>query len=106
RATFGSHKFEMSARLYDMLTDLEGDEFKPFEDSLAEWPIMQHGFRDLTAAHPDSRWLLNRFAYFACIANDANEYRALRARIGAGVWKSAWKGKYSIQACDQSMFIH
>ena len=102
-ATFKNHSFQMYARLYDHLASLEDTDFELFQESSAEWTIMQHGFRDLMAAHPQSRWLLNRFAYFACTAKDPEQYRTLRAQIAANVWNSAWRGKHSVQSCDDKL---
>ncbi len=102
-ATAKRHNFEMYARLYDHLASLEDSDFELFQESNAEWAIMQHGFKDLMAAHPQSRWLLNRFAYFACIAKDAEQYRPLRAQIAADVWTDAWRGKHSVQRCDEKL---
>ena len=95
--------FEKYVEIYDLLPRLEGGDFDLFSDTLADWPSMRHGFQDMMREHPKSRWVLNRFAYFSCVAGDATQYRALRLEIGARAWKDAWEGKFSTQYCDRTM---
>jgi hypothetical protein len=43
------------------------------------------------------------YAYFACLANDASTYGALRAQIGKEVIPEAWGSNHSIEVCDERL---
>ncbi len=56
--------------------------------------------------YPNSKWNLNGYAYFACLANDASAYGELRARIGRGVIPQAWGSNHSTEVCDEHLLRH
>jgi Domain of Unknown Function with PDB structure (DUF3857) len=71
-----------------------------FKDTRASWPKMKQGFEDLMARHPRSRWNLNNFAKFACMANDKSTFLALRSQIGKDVIDAAWPRNTSLDLCE------
>ncbi len=86
------------ARLYWVVS---GDpEVKLFEDTFASWPRMKQGFEDMMARHPKSKWNLNNFAKFACMAGDKETFLKLRAQIGTGVVDAAWPENTSLDLCE------
>ena len=88
------------ARLYTMYSDLEGRDFDPFSTVPADWPTMQAGYDALLARYPHSEYLLNRYANFACRAQDRNTYRRLRTKIGDRVLPDVWAMSYTLAKCD------
>lgn len=90
----------MYALLYWRLAEYEGAEFDLFEDSGANWPTMRRAFEDLLARYPDSGWILNGFASFACRAEDATTYASVRERMGSRHIAAAWPAGYTVQECD------
>jgi hypothetical protein len=93
----------MYTRIYWHLILLERIEFRPF-DKVVDWDMMASGFRTLRRAQPDSDWILNNFAAFACRANDQKTYRELRKQINDDKFNwAAWPSNYSIDVCDQRM---
>lgn len=80
----------MYARMYWFASQtlLPGERL--FQDTHASWPKMKKGFEDMMARHPKSKWTLNNFAKFACVANDKNTYLALRKQIGNDIMPEAW----------------
>ena len=88
----------MYARLYwvaDQYSDV-----KLFKDTFASWPKMKQGFSDLMARHPKSKWNLNNFAKFACMAGDKQTFLKLRKQIGEGVLDAAWPQNTSLDLCE------
>ena len=95
KATEGT---SMYARLY---WSVSGDpEIKLFKDTFASWPKMKRGFEDLMARHPKSKWNLNNFAKFACMAGDKQTFLPLRAQIGKDVIDAAWPQNTSLDLCE------
>ncbi len=93
--------FEMYARLYWIYASLEGDDVDIFSDAQAQWPAMRSGFDNMIRHYPQSDYLLNVYANFACRAGDKVEYQALRSRLTARQSASAWSDKFSIESCDR-----
>jgi hypothetical protein len=71
-----------------------------FKETHATWPKMKQGFEDLMKRHPKSKWNLNNYAKFACIANDRNSFLKLRNRMGKDVLAVAWPSNYSLDLCE------
>ncbi|HVC00886.1 MAG TPA: rhomboid family intramembrane serine protease [Steroidobacteraceae bacterium] len=88
------------ARLYTMYSDLEGRDFDPFTAVPADWQTMKTGYEELLARYPHSDYLLNRFANFACRAEDGNTYRHLRSMIATRVLPDVWTVTHSLAKCD------
>jgi hypothetical protein len=89
----------MYARLYWVVA---GDpQVRLFKDTMASWPKMKLGFEDLMARHPQSKWNLNNFARFACMAGDGETFSALRRKIGKDVSGDAWTGNTPLELCEE-----
>lgn len=85
RATDG---MVMYTRLYwYMLARLRDQTFDPGN---AEWPPMKQGFERLMQDYPKSRWNLNAFAYYACMARDWDTLKALLPKIGDEPAMAIW----------------
>lgn len=87
----------MYARLYWIESDPQVNLFK---DTFASWPKMKQGFEDLMARHPKSKWNLNNFARFACLAGDRRTFLKLRKQIGKNVIDDAWPENTSLDLCE------
>jgi hypothetical protein len=98
--------YSLYARVYWHLTCDECLEFGLFQDSPATWPRMKAGFEGLMKRYPKSKWNLNGYAYFACLADDAPTYGELRARIGREIIPAAWGSNHSTEVCDERLFGH
>jgi Rhomboid family len=90
----------MYARLYWMYDLLEQDDVDIFRDASANWSRMRVGFEELKWLYPHSDVVLNAFARFACIADDEEEYSALRPSLIGHVSATAWTAKVSLKTCD------
>jgi hypothetical protein len=90
----------MYARLYWSAGDdlIKGTSL--FKDTLVSWPKMKQGFEDLMSRHPKSKWNLNSFARFACMANDKETFLTLRKQIGKDVMDAAWPQITSLDLCE------
>lgn len=71
-----------------------------FKDTHASWQKMKSGFEDMMTRHPKSKWNLNNFAKFACLAGDKRTFLKLRAQIGNDVISEAWPEYTSIELCE------
>lgn len=90
----------MYARLYWAANGYLPNGTNLFKDTLVSWPKMKQGFEDLMARHPKSKWNLNNFANFACMANDKKTFLALRNQIGKDVIDAAWPQNTSLDLCE------
>lgn len=72
---------------------------KSFQEPDISWPLMKQGFLDAERNYPDSRWNLNIFCRFACIAADRDTARDLFDRIGNKPYLSAWSGVSEFAKC-------
>jgi hypothetical protein len=90
----------MYARLYWSAAESLSEKEKLFKDTRASWSKMKRGFDDLMERNPKSKWNLNNFARFACMAGDKKTYVALRRKIGKDVIDEAWKGNTSLDLCE------
>jgi hypothetical protein len=98
--------YSLYARVYWHLTCDECGQFGLFRDSRATWPRMKAGFEGLMRRYPKSKWNLNGFAYFACLADDASTYSVLRAQIGKDLIPDAWGSNHSMEVCDEHLYGH
>ncbi len=71
-----------------------------FKDTFATWSKMKHGFENLMVRHPKSKWNLNNFAKFACMAGDKQTFLKLRSQIGKDVIDAAWPDNTSLDLCE------
>src|SRR5487761_2360497 len=88
------------ARLYTMYSDLEGRDFDPFTAVPADWLTMKAGYDELLARYPHSEYLLNRYANFACRAEDRSTFRRLRSMIATRVLPDVWTMTHTLAKCD------
>ncbi len=66
----------------------------------SSWPKMKRGFEDLMERHPKSKWNLNNFAKFACLAGDKQTFLKLRGQMGKDVIDAAWPENTSLDLCE------
>lgn len=92
---------QVYARLYWLYADLEGESVDIFTQSAADWQLMRNGFRDMLQKHPDSNFVLNGYARFACVAEDVEEYRKIRPRLDGHFSPTAWPPGLSAAICDK-----
>jgi len=90
------------SRLYWIYSSLERDKIDIFTDGKADWPTMKSGFSRLVELHPDSDFILNGFAKFACIAKDRDQYVTLRTRITHHISSVAWSEEVTLDSCDKA----
>lgn len=69
----------------------KGNTWKSFEEAGISWPMMKQGFLDMEKNYPDSRWNLNMFCFYACLAGDCETARKLFERIGDTPYLEAWQ---------------
>ena len=91
---------ELYARLYWMYSSLEDDDIDIFTDASANWQTMKQGFKALINRYPTSDVVLNAFEKFACIGEDAEQYRAARSGVESHLAATAWSDKVSLKVCD------
>ena len=85
-----SDRNAMYSRLYSSVyVNLLAEE-SFFKDTLVSWPKMKQGYEDMLIQYPNSKFNLNRFAMFACKAEDKDTFLALRKKIGEDVMVEAW----------------
>jgi len=89
----------MYARIYWSVSRGLGEDETLFGTTRASWPKMKKGFEDLMERHPKSKWNLNAFAKFACMAGDKKTFLALRKRIGKDVMDKAWED-LTLELCE------
>jgi hypothetical protein len=94
----------MYARLNWQLQETQGIDAKTFfASSRVAWPRMRDGFEGLANRYPNSFWILNNFASFACIAGDRSTYQDVRHRLGTTLYAEAWSNGYPPTVCDQRL---
>ena len=95
-----SEGYQMYAKIYESVnTDLGRSEVL-FRDTKADWPTIKRGFDKMTEQYSSSKWLLNGYAYMACMADDAETYRSIRKKLGEDFQTHAWRYPYSPEVCD------
>lgn len=80
----------MYARLYSSVFGNLLTEENFFKDTLVSWPKMKLGYEDMMIQYPKSKYNLNRFAMFACKAEDKETFLNLRSTIGKDIMVEAW----------------
>jgi hypothetical protein len=90
----------MYARLYWYASERLPIDTKLFKDTRASWPKMKRGFDDMMSQYPKSKWNLNNFAMFACMAEDKETFLALRNKIGNDVMRDVWRHDTSLELCE------
>lgn len=90
----------MYARLYWAASSGLPEGENVFKSSRASWQKMKKGFEDLMTRYPKSKWNLNNFARFACLAGDKKTFLALRRQVGKDVIHDAWPRNTSVDLCD------
>lgn len=74
-------------------------DWQNFKDSEVSWTRMKAGFTEIDHNYPDSPWIHNNFAKFACRAGDRDTANLLLKRIGLETYyPEAW-GKDNVDAC-------
>jgi hypothetical protein len=91
------------AQLYWSYDSLERDDINIFNDALAVWPLMKHGFRQMAKRYPTSDVVLNAFVKFACAGEDRQTYRELRHLIEHRRAASVWSDTMSVESCDKQL---
>lgn len=86
------------SRLYWFVN--ENNDVNLFRDTDASWPKMKRGFEDMMKRYPESKWNLNNFDKFACMAGDKQTFLKIRREIGNDVMDAAWPQKTSLDLCE------
>lgn len=94
RATEG---MVMYTRLYWYMLHRLRD--KTFDPGNAEWEPMKQGFEQLMRKHPNSKWNLNAFGYYACMAKDWGTLRKLLPSIGDAPAMAIWSQTSRYYTC-------
>lgn len=74
---------------------------KTFTPGYAQWDKMRQGFKDIMRQYPDSKWNLNAYAYYACMANDWPTTHHLTDQIGGQPILSIWDSYSRFDVCRQ-----
>jgi hypothetical protein len=90
---------EMYARLYSAAAEQQFSQ-QLFKESGAQWTTMKQGFEDLLTRFPTAS-NVNRYAYFACMAEDKATALDLLARIGTKPEIDRWgsNGRRTYETC-------
>jgi len=94
----------MYARLY-WREDGNGSEAIQFRQQrgLPEWQMVKRGFEDLLQRHPQDLRGRNKFASFACRANDRDTYLKLRQELGEHIVPELWPDVARVEDCDRKL---
>lgn len=68
-----------------------------------DWKLMKAGFEDMLKRYPDQVHNRNKFASYACRANDRSTYRKLRQELGDNILDEQWPGSWKVDVCDRRM---
>ncbi len=68
-----------------------------------DWKLMKAGFEDLLQRYPDQVYNRNKFASFACRANDPATYIKLRQELGDNIVDHLWQSSWNVDVCDRRM---
>jgi len=107
RAVFFTRAVEgggMYARLYWKEDGSGGDAIQFGERrNLPEWQLVKSGFEDLLQRYPQDLRTRNKFASFACRANDRDTYQKLRHDLGEHIVPELWPEAANVDACDRKL---
>ncbi len=98
--TKGREGLSMYARMYLMLDGCECGGFNLLRDTRATWPDLKSSFDDLVRLYPHSGWWANRYAVYACKADDKEAFQKMRFLLGKAIITAAWPGNYSLDLCE------
>lgn len=65
--------------------------YRTFKTSGISWPLLQQGYLELDNNYPNSAWILNKFCFFAYLADDRKTAKELFSRIGDKPYLEAWQ---------------
>jgi len=68
-----------------------------------DWKLMKSGFEEMLRRYPDQVHNLNKFASYACRANDRATYAKLRRELGDNIIDYLWPGAWKAEVCDRRM---
>jgi hypothetical protein len=89
------------AVFYSRIAERQETGFEPFRDSLANWTTMKSGFEDMYQRYPGAE-TLNRYAAFACMAQDGGTFLRLRLKIDKDVLPALWPSNHSFDLCEHA----
>jgi hypothetical protein len=87
--------------MYWSYSSLEDDKVALFNRPLAVWSTMREGFEELQRKYPQSDFILNAYAKFACMADDGASYADVRPKLRDRLSSVAWSEKVSLKYCDE-----
>ncbi|MEQ1638994.1 MAG: hypothetical protein ABL903_20220 [Methylococcales bacterium] len=90
----------MYARLYMYINEELPRDEKLYKTTLASWPDMKRSFEDMMTQYPSSNLNLNKFAMFACVAEDKETFLKLRRTIGKDKLRWVWPRNNSLELCE------
>lgn len=99
KSTEGSEGWSYYALIY-MTVDSCCNMADLFHDTEANWQDMKRGLEDLVRLYPHSAWNVNRFAAYACVADDKEAYVRMRLKLGKVVMPAAWPSNASFDLCE------
>lgn len=105
RGAEGVEDLEKYAGLYWIYASLENDEINVFDEASARWDPVKEGFQRMEQHYRTSDVVVNGFARFACLANDAAQYRQLRPHVAQHYSATAWSTHITRESCDQKFGI-
>jgi hypothetical protein len=95
----------MYARLYVALDTGECCDFDVLAETRLKWSQMRTSFDALTKLYPHSARFANKFAAFACRADDKDTYLRQRYLLGKAVTPDQWRTGYSVDRCDRKFGV-
>jgi hypothetical protein len=89
------------ARLMWLYADLDADQSNVFRTTnRATWYKTRRGLTTLRERYPESDYLLNAFARFACSAESEADFRELRPLLESRKSATAWTAETTLEGCD------
>ncbi|KQZ45117.1 DUF4034 domain-containing protein [Duganella sp. Root1480D1] len=68
-----------------------------------DWKLMKAGFEEMLQRYPDQVHNRNKFASYACRANDRATYSKLRRELGDSILDPLWPDSWKVDVCDRRM---
>jgi len=68
-----------------------------------DWKLLKAGFEELLTRYPDEIYNRNKYASFACRANDRTTYLKLRRELGGNIVDALWPSSWKVDVCDRRM---